>query len=62
MLIILFTPTYRVNTAEIAELRNLMMTCVNINREQNKEAVSQTRLLISKLDKAIQQVNQLAKQ
>ncbi|XP_071512823.1 enhancer of mRNA-decapping protein 4-like isoform X2 [Panulirus ornatus] len=54
--------TSGVNAAEIAELRNLMMTCVNLNREQNKEAMSQTRTLISKLDKAIQQVNQLAKQ
>nr|XP_053645484.1 enhancer of mRNA-decapping protein 4-like [Cherax quadricarinatus] len=51
-----------VSAADIAELRTLMMTCVNLNREQNKEAASQTRMLANKLDKALQQVNQLAKQ
>ncbi|XP_068209049.1 enhancer of mRNA-decapping protein 4 isoform X2 [Palaemon carinicauda] len=58
-----------VSAADITELRNLMMTCINISREQNKEALSQTKEALSqtlnlatKLDRAIQQVNQLAKQ
>ncbi|XP_064104539.1 enhancer of mRNA-decapping protein 4-like isoform X2 [Macrobrachium nipponense] len=58
-----------VSAADITELRNLMMTCINISQEQNKEALTQTKealsqtlTLATKLDKAIQQVNQLAKQ
>lgn len=51
-----------VSAADIAELRNLMMTCISLNRDQNKEALSQTLTLATKLDKAIHQVNQLAKQ
>nr|XP_045613217.1 enhancer of mRNA-decapping protein 4-like isoform X2 [Procambarus clarkii] len=51
-----------VSAEDIAELKTLMRTCVNLNRDQNREVVSQTRMLASKLDKALQQVNLLAKQ
>ncbi|XP_042204509.1 enhancer of mRNA-decapping protein 4-like isoform X2 [Homarus americanus] len=54
--------TPEVSAADIADLKNLMVTCVNLNREQNKEVMTQTRMLTSKLDTAILQVNQLAKQ
>lgn len=36
-----------VSAADITELRNLMMTCINISQEQNKEALTQTKEALS---------------
>ncbi|XP_042891088.1 enhancer of mRNA-decapping protein 4-like [Penaeus japonicus] len=50
-----------VSAAEISELRSLVRS-ISLSREQSNEVLSQTLALANKLDKAIQQVNQLAKQ
>lgn len=52
---------YRVSAAEISELRSLVRS-ISLSRDQSNEVLSQTLALANKLDKAIQQVNQLAKQ
>lgn len=53
---------HRITPSDVAELRNLIMTCASLTREQSQEAVAHTRALTHKLDKAQHQITQLSKQ
>lgn len=54
--------TPAVTAEDVAELRNLIMGCMSVSREQGQAAASQARTLASKLDKTLHHMTQLAKQ
>ncbi|CAL4065496.1 unnamed protein product, partial [Meganyctiphanes norvegica] len=51
-----------VTSEDIGELRSLLVSSMALQREKNTESMTASSLLASKLDKAIQQMDQLAKQ
>ncbi|XP_076043914.1 enhancer of mRNA-decapping protein 4 homolog Ge-1 isoform X2 [Oratosquilla oratoria] len=54
-------PELGATSADIAELKTLMKTCISMSQEQHKRTTSETQALTSKIDKALSQIGMLAK-